>query len=65
MLARTTKGLVSNTLIIDLQHLLKEKIKIKNAFKYISYKTMVWLSSLPISRLSDRWMPDSCQFLGM
>lgn len=56
---------VSNTLIIDLQHLLKEKIKIKNAFKYISYKTMVWLSSLPISRLSDRWMPDSCQFLGM
>lgn len=56
---------VSNTLIIDLQHLLQEKIKIKNAFKYISYKTMVWLSSLPISRLSDRWMPDSCQFLGM
>lgn len=26
---------------------------------------MVWLSSLPISRLSDRWMPNSRQFLGM
>lgn len=64
MFARTTKGICKHYSSSDYRFTCIRKKK--NSFKYVSvYKTMVWLSSLPISRLSDRWMPDSCQFLGM
>lgn len=37
----------------------------KKGYTMLRIPKTVWLSSLPISRLSDRWMPDSRQLLGM